>query len=190
MVSFSAGARSRPGNSLLRPVSHASISPRARFHLDSDLPETSSSLTTSNNYIHIGYTDSGMDATMTEPPGTAATGTGTADGPLTSAQFHILLTLADGSGHGYRIMQEVERRTDGAVELGPGTLYRSIKQLLARGLIVEVEGDAGEPGDTGSQRRSYVLTPEGKARTVEEAQRLRALVRWAEEAMVLEGGNP
>jgi DNA-binding PadR family transcriptional regulator len=76
------------------------------------------------------------------------------------------------------------------VELGPGTLYRSIKQLLARGLIVEVDGDGGEQGDTGSQRRSYVLTPEGKARTVEEAQRLRALVQWAEEAMVLEGGNP
>jgi DNA-binding PadR family transcriptional regulator len=87
-------------------------------------------------------------------------------------------------------MQEVERRTDGAVELGPGTLYRSIKQLLARGLIVEIDEDVGDPGDRGRQRRSYVLTPEGKARTVEEAQRLRALVQWAQEAMVLEGGNP
>jgi DNA-binding PadR family transcriptional regulator len=87
-------------------------------------------------------------------------------------------------------MQEVERRTDGAVELGPGTLYRSIKQLLARGLIVEIDEEAGEPGDSGKQRRSYVLTPEGKTRTVEEAQRLRALVQWAEKAMVLEGGNP
>ena len=180
----------RAGESLLRPTSQAGISLRPPSHFDLNLPATSSSLTTSNNHIHIGYTDSGLDARMTEPPGTAATGSGTADGPLTSAQFHILLTLADGSRHGYGIMQEVERRTDGAVELGPGTLYRSIKQLLARGLIVEIDEDAGAPGAGGKQRRSYVLTPEGKARTVEEAQRLRALVQWAEEAMVLEGGNP
>jgi len=178
------------GDSLLRPTSHLSISPRPPSHSDSNLSETSPSLVASNSYIHIGYTDSGLDARMTQPPGTAATGSPTADGPLTSAQFHILLTLADGSRHGYGIMQEVERRTDGAVELGPGTLYRSIKQLLARGLIVEIDEDVGDPGDRGRQRRSYVLTPEGKARTVEEAQRLRALVQWAQEAMVLEGGNP
>jgi DNA-binding PadR family transcriptional regulator len=127
---------------------------------------------------------------MTEPSRPPAAGSGIPDGPLTSAQFHILLTLADGQRHGYGIMQEVERRTDGAVELGPGTLYRSIKQLLARGLILEVDENAGDLPDSGKKRRSYVLTPEGKARTAEEAQRLRALVQWAEDAMVLEGGNP
>ena len=107
------------------------------------------------------------------------------DSALTSAQFHILLTLVDGERHGYGIMQEVERRTDGAVELGPGTLYRSIRQLVARGLIVEVDADAG----AGTQRRPYALTREGKARTAEEARRLRSLVAWAEDAMVLEGGR-
>ena len=87
------------------------------------------------------------------------------DLPLTSAQFHILLTLAEGRRHGYGIMQEVERRTDGALELGPGTLYRSIKQLLDRRLIVEVEADpqASQP------RRPYALTPEGRARAVASA---------------------
>lgn len=108
-----------------------------------------------------------------------------ADLPLTSAQFHILLTLAEGRRHGYGIMQEVERRTGGAVELGPGTLYRSIKQLLGRGLIVEVEP---EPEAT-QPRRPYALTPEGRARTAEEARRLRSLVQWAEDAMVIEGGQ-
>ena len=112
------------------------------------------------------------------------------DGALTSAQFHILLTLAEGERHGYGIMQEIERRTDGAVELGPGTLYRSIKQLLARGLIIEVDGGNVGENDTGKHRRSYALTPAGKARTSEEAQRLRELVRWAENALVLEGGRP
>jgi DNA-binding PadR family transcriptional regulator len=109
---------------------------------------------------------------------------------LTSAQFHILLTLAESRRHGYAIMKEVERRTDGALELGPGTLYRSIRQLLSRGLIVEVESGADGQSDVGKQRRSYALTPEGKARTAEEAQRLWALVRWAEDALVLEGGRP
>ncbi|MFC1790988.1 PadR family transcriptional regulator [Gemmatimonadota bacterium] len=113
-----------------------------------------------------------------------------ADPALTSAQFHILLTLADGARHGYGIMQEIERRTDGAVELGPGTLYRSIKQLLARGLISEVHGGAEGQPEAGRQRRSYGLTPPGRARTAEEAARLQSLVRWAEDALVVEGGRP
>jgi DNA-binding PadR family transcriptional regulator len=104
---------------------------------------------------------------------------------LTSAQFHILLTLATGQRHGYGIMQEIERRTSGAVQLGPGTLYRSIKQLLARGLIVEI---AGGP-EIGKQRRSYNLSPEGRVQAAEEARRLQALVRWAEGTMVLPGAS-
>jgi len=105
------------------------------------------------------------------------------DGPLTSAQFHILLTLVSGQRHGYGIMQEIENRTGGAVELGPGTLYRSIKQLLAKGLIVEIQGTP----DPGRQRRTYALTEVGKARTAEEARQLRDLARWVEETTVLQG---
>jgi DNA-binding PadR family transcriptional regulator len=118
-------------------------------------------------------------------PGQARTG----EGPLTSAQFHILLTLADGEKHGYGIMLEIESRTSGAVELGPGTLYRSIKQLLARGLIEElVSGsDQGESG--GKHRRLYALTKDGLIRTKEEALRLKNLMDWANDSLVLEGGT-
>ena len=111
------------------------------------------------------------------------------DPALTPAQFHILLTLADGSRHGYGIMQEIRERTEGALDLGPGTLYRSIKQLLERGLISEMEAPATGGAKPDDRRRPYGLTPAGKARLKEEAHRLRALVRWAEEAMVLEGGR-
>jgi DNA-binding PadR family transcriptional regulator len=83
-------------------------------------------------------------------------------------------------------MKEIERRTDGVVDLGPGTLYRSIKHLLARKLIIEVE----EHPQAGPQRRSYALTPEGRARTAAETRRLQSLVRWAADAMALEGGQP
>ncbi len=111
------------------------------------------------------------------------------DPSLTSAQFHILLTLAEGARHGYGIMQAVERRTGGGLELGPGTLYRSIKQLLDRGLIVEVPPGPDRKEEEPSRRRPYALTPAGKARAAAEARRLRELVRWAEDAMVLQGGK-
>lgn len=106
-------------------------------------------------------------------------------GELTPAMFHILLALAEGERHGYAIMQEIERRTYGAVELGPGTLYRSIKQLLASGYIVEV----GSQQNAGKQRRSYRLAPEGKRRAEMEAKRLQGLVEWAEAARLLQGGQ-
>jgi len=118
---------------------------------------------------------------MNEPADAAG-----ADRGLTSAQFHILLALAAGERHGYGIMQEVERRTKGVVELGPGTLYRSIRQLLDRGLIREAKGS----GDIGGTRRPYVLTEAGMACTSEEARRLRSLVEWAEDSLQLEGGEP
>jgi len=104
---------------------------------------------------------------------------------LTPATFHILLTLAEGERHGYAIMQEVERRTGGALELGPGTLYRSIKLLLAEGLIAEVKSrSCGE-----AQRRFYRLTTVGRRRAAAEAERLRNLVWWAESADLLESGT-
>jgi len=105
------------------------------------------------------------------------------NGELTPAMFHILLTLAEGERHGYAIMQEIVRRTDGAVELGPGTLYRSIKQLVSSGLIAEVESEQ----NGAKQRRDYRLTPEGKRRATMEAKRLQGLVEWAEAARLLHG---
>jgi len=59
--------------------------------------------------------------------------------PLTPAVFHILLSLADAERHGYGIMKQVEADTEGRVQMGPGTLYGTIKRLLAAGLIAETE---------------------------------------------------
>ena len=87
-----------------------------------------------------------------------------------------------------QLMRKLTHMT--GMELGPGTLYRSIKQLLAKGFIAEIgEASDGSPG-AGRQRRSYGLTPEGRVRMAEEAQRLRALVQWADDAMAVEGGRP
>lgn len=59
--------------------------------------------------------------------------------PLTPAVFHILLALADGEKHGYSIMQEVARITNGTVQMGPGTLYGTIKRMLEAHLIAEFQ---------------------------------------------------
>jgi hypothetical protein len=73
--------------------------------------------------------------------------------PLTSSVFHILLALADEERHGLGIADEVERRTEGAVEIGPGTLYNAIRKMLESGLIEE---PATRP-DPEAQRLDRVL---------------------------------
>ena len=109
--------------------------------------------------------------------------------PLTPAIFHILLALAGGERHGYGIMQEVAASTQGQMRLGPGTLYRSIKQLLEAGLIEESD----ERPDTSlddERRRYYRLTSFGQRVAQAEAERLVRLVRLARERRLLTEPGP
>ena len=94
---------------------------------------------------------------------------------LTPAVFHILLALADGESHGYGIMQDVERFTNGETRLGPGTLYRSIQRMLVDGLIEELSIALHDETDE-DRRRYYRLTPKGLSVATREAQRLADLV--------------
>ena len=98
--------------------------------------------------------------------------------PLPPATFHILLALADEDRHGYAIIQDVSARTDGALKLSPGTLYRSIQRLLEQGLIVETS-DRPAPELDDERRRYYRITPLGTAAARAEARRLNELVRMA-----------
>lgn len=98
--------------------------------------------------------------------------------PLTPVVFEIALSLAAGERHGYEIMQDVERRTDGAIALHPGTLYRALGRLLDQGLIEELdERPAGEGDD--ERRRYYRLTPLGQAVARAEVDRLASQVTAA-----------
>lgn len=94
--------------------------------------------------------------------------------PLTTAMFHVLLALADGDKHGYAILKEVEKRTNGEVQLGTGTLYGIIKRLLMSDMITEVRRPAAKNDDP--RRRYYRLTEEGRETAVAEAKRLEKLV--------------
>lgn len=98
--------------------------------------------------------------------------------PLTPAVFHILLALADGEKHGYAIMQEVAAITAGAMKMGPGTLYGSIKRMLETGLISESD-ERPDPTLDDERRRYYRLTPFGEQVARAESQRLAALLHTA-----------
>jgi DNA-binding PadR family transcriptional regulator len=98
--------------------------------------------------------------------------------PLTAGDFHILLALAGGDLHGYAIMQEVQRLSEGSVRLGPGTLYRLLKVLLDRGLIAE-SGERPDPAHDDERRRYYRLTDFGQQVALAETRRLTRLVAQA-----------
>ena len=109
--------------------------------------------------------------------------------PLTPAVLHILLALADEERHGYGIMREVEERTGGETRLGPGTLYGSIKRMLADGLIEESD-ERPDPEMDDQRRRYYRMTDFGRRVTVAEAERLQGLVRTARAKKLSFGDRP
>ncbi|MCH6553812.1 MAG: helix-turn-helix transcriptional regulator [Acidobacteria bacterium] len=109
--------------------------------------------------------------------------------PLTPAGFHILLALADGEKHGYAVMQEVAKRSQGKVRLGPGTLYGSIKRMLSEGLIEESD-ERPDPKLDDERRRYYRLTEFGQRVAEAEAERLAGLVDAARAKMLLRHLKP
>lgn len=94
---------------------------------------------------------------------------------LTPAAFHIMLVLADGENHGYAIMREVAEHTQGKMRLGPGSLYGTIKRMLADGWIEESD-ERPDPQLDDERRRYYRLTAVGRKLVQAEAERLEQLV--------------
>src|SRR5689334_16885555 len=91
--------------------------------------------------------------------------------PLSAA---ILFALADGASHGYAIIKEIEKITDGEMRLNTGSIYLALHRLLSDGLIAESKGE----GDN-ARRRYYKLTESGRNAAKAEARRLAQLVRAA-----------
>lgn len=98
--------------------------------------------------------------------------------PLTPAVFHILLALVDAERHGYGIIQEISRQTEGQFRMGPGTLYGSIKRMLVDKLLEESD-ERPDPTLDDERRRYYRLTNLGRRVARAEAQRLAQLVKVA-----------
>ncbi len=104
--------------------------------------------------------------------------------PLSPPVLYILLALADEARHGYAIMQEVDRRTEGRVRLLPGSLYSTIKRMLAQQLIEERSQPTGVESDD-ERRRYYGITPYGRQVATAEVERLAALIEFAREKEVI-----
>ena len=98
--------------------------------------------------------------------------------PLTPAMFHVLIALADGEKHGYAIIKEVARRTDGRLRLGAGTLYALVRRFVEGG-VIEESSERPDPALDDERRRYYRLTAFGREVAAAEAARLEELIRMA-----------
>jgi DNA-binding PadR family transcriptional regulator len=103
--------------------------------------------------------------------------------PLSSATLHILLALAGGNLHGYGIIKEVTRNSDGHYRLGPGTLYDNLKKLMDAGLVADAATSSSSKRKPVSSkeddRRFYTLTKDGKNALAAEVDRLQGMVKEA-----------
>jgi DNA-binding PadR family transcriptional regulator len=103
--------------------------------------------------------------------------------PLSSATLHILLALAGGNLHGYGIIKEVVRNSDGHYRLGPGTLYDNLKKLMDAGLASDVPPASSSKRKSAAakedDRRFYTLTKEGRGALAAEVDRLQSVISQA-----------
>jgi DNA-binding PadR family transcriptional regulator len=98
--------------------------------------------------------------------------------PLTPGMFHVLIALADGEKHGYAIIKEVSRRTDGAIRLSAGTLYTLIRRFVQEGVIVEAD-ERPDPALDDERRRYYRITEFGREVARAEAARMESTLSMA-----------
>jgi DNA-binding PadR family transcriptional regulator len=98
--------------------------------------------------------------------------------PLTPGMFHVLIALADGEKHGYAIIKEVARRTEGAIRLSAGTLYTLIRRFVQEGVIAE-SAERPDPALDDERRRYYRLTDFGRDVARAEAARMESTLSMA-----------
>jgi DNA-binding PadR family transcriptional regulator len=97
--------------------------------------------------------------------------------PLSTATLHILLALAGEDLHGYGIIQEIARQSQGSYRLGPGTLYDNLKKLLDQKLVVDAPRSSLSKEE---DRRLYRITSTGRAVLSSEVGRLREVISTAQ----------
>ena len=109
--------------------------------------------------------------------------------PLRPVELEILITLAAGERHGYAIIQETEARTDGALRLETGTMYRALRRLVVEGLAAPTTRRASDDNDD-ERRRYYAITALGRRVATAEASRLARLVAAARAARLITSPRP
>jgi DNA-binding PadR family transcriptional regulator len=69
----------------------------------------------------------------------------------------ILAVLEDGPRHGYAIIEALQARSGGRLDLPTGTVYPALRRLERSGLLSGTWSTVG-----GRERRTYTLTRAGK----------------------------
>lgn len=87
--------------------------------------------------------------------------------PLTESAYYILLSLYKPM-HGYGIMQNISELTNKRINMGPGTLYGAITNLMDKKWIVLISDD--------SRKKEYQITELGRKIVENEVERLNELV--------------
>ena len=90
--------------------------------------------------------------------------------PMTETAFYILFCLQE-ENHGYGIVQIVEKLTDGAIKLAPGTMYGSLSKMEKDGVIRFIREE--------DKRKIYKITPLGKEVLSLEIKRIERLCKIA-----------
>lgn len=108
--------------------------------------------------------------------------------PLKPQDFHILFVLLDGERHGYGMVKEIDRQTDGQVRLEAGNLYRSVRRLIKQGLIAESDRRPAPESDD-ERRRYYSVTEFGRQVVTAETDRMRSVVAAAEARLAVSDGE-
>ncbi len=117
---------------------------------------------------------------MTKPPA----GDITSLLPLRPLTFAILLVLKRGDLHGYGIMKWVNDNAGLGGILGPGTLYRTLKEMREIGFVAHTEPPEAIDGVDG-RRSYYTLTRFGHEVVVAEAERIARMMREARAAELI-----
>ncbi len=94
---------------------------------------------------------------------------------LTEPMYYVLMSFLHQEMCGIEITEFVERKTDGRVRLGPGTLYTLLGKFQEEKLIEETQ--------TEGRKRTYRLTEKGREAFLEELERLRACLLDGEEEL-------
>ena len=109
--------------------------------------------------------------------------------PLTPGMFQVLIALADGDKHGYAVIKEVARRTDGEIALSAGTLYTIIRRFEQEGVIAE-SAQRPDAALDDERRRYYGLTEFGRDVARAEARRMETALGMARAKNLIPKGRP
>lgn len=99
-------------------------------------------------------------------------------GAMRQNWLHILVSLAEGDMHGSAIARDVLDQTGNRLRLWPATLYRTLDDMVAAGLIVELSGK-DHPDGQSARRRYYRVTSKGRVELTEAVDRMATLAGTA-----------